>query len=141
MARIRPGGTRIPEEREPAPRNTAGLAPPWKPGQSGNPAGSKPGLHSKERLGKLLVADLCEHYAQHGMKAIERVCEERPADYLKIAVALLPKELHVKADNLSTLTDAEFAQLVAAVRSLEASGGDQPGGAPEVSEEQPDIVH
>jgi hypothetical protein len=57
---------------------------PFKPGQSGNPRGRPNGARSK--LGEDFVNELYENFAVHGAAAIERLCEEDPAAYLRIAV-------------------------------------------------------
>jgi hypothetical protein len=54
-------------------------------------------------------------FAEHGERVIERVREEDPATYLRIAAGLLPKELHVNvAHDLSIESFAErFKDLIA----------------------------
>lgn len=63
----------------------------WKPGQSGNPTGRPKG--SKHKLSELFLADLQKWHAKHGMKAIEKVGREKPAELLKIIASIVPKQL------------------------------------------------
>jgi hypothetical protein len=70
--------------------NTENLIP-FKPGQSGNPRGRPKG--ARNRLIEEFLTQLCDHFEVHGAAAIERVCEEDPAAYLRIIVSVLPKEL------------------------------------------------
>jgi hypothetical protein len=60
----------------------------------------------------------------HGAAAIERLCEEDPAAYLRIIVSVLPKELKIDrgpdAGLLSHLTDEELTALVCAARNAVA---------------------
>ncbi len=77
------------------PQKQAGLRTPWKPGQSGNPAGRPKGARSK--LGEDFVAALHEDFAAHGVAAIQKMREEKPGDYVRVIASLLPKELDVQA--------------------------------------------
>ena len=62
----------------------------WKKGQSGNPKGRPKG--SRDKINKAFVDDFTDDWRKHGKEAIERVREERPAEYLRIAASLVPKE-------------------------------------------------
>ena len=70
----------------------------WPVGQSGNPAGRPQG--SKHRLAESFIAAPYADWNEHGVAAIEKVRQERPADYLKIIASIIPKELHVKEQSL-----------------------------------------
>ena len=65
--------------------------PPWKPGQSGNPAGRPKGARSRlsEDFFKALQAD----FETHGLAAIVSMRTERPNEYVKAIVALQTKEI------------------------------------------------
>ena len=95
---------------------------PFKPGQSGNPRGRPKG--ARNRLSEEFLTQLCDHFEVHGAAAIERVCEEDPAAYLRIIVSVLPKELksdrRPDAGPLSELTDDELEALLYAVRNAVA---------------------
>ena len=60
----------------------------------------------------------------HGAAAIERVCEEDPAAYLRIIVSVLPKELKIDrrpdAGPLSDLNEDELEALLYAARNAVA---------------------
>ena len=64
----------------------------------------------------------------HGAAAIERLCEEDPAAYLRIIVSVLPKELKTErrpdAVPLSDLTDEELTALLYAARNAVAMAKD-----------------
>ena len=56
----------------------------------------------------------------HGAAAIERVCEDDPAAYLRVIVSVLPKDIKIDrrpdAGPLSDLTDEEVTALACAAR-------------------------
>lgn len=64
---------------------------PFKPGQSGNPAGRPKGARSK--LGEAFVDALLSDWQENGVKAIIDMRKERPGDYVKVVASLLPKEI------------------------------------------------
>src|SRR5215467_9622269 len=88
------------------------MANQWRtagaPGQSGNPLGRPKG--SRNRLGEQFVADLYSDWQAHGADVIRRVREERPDQYLKVVVSVLPKELHVKEQPLEEFSDEELLE-------------------------------
>ena len=95
---------------------------PFKPGQSGNPRGRPKGARSK--LGEDFLTELYENFAVHGAAAIERVCEDDPAAYLRVIVSVLPKDIKIDrrldAGPLSNLTDDELVALLYAARNAVA---------------------
>lgn len=78
------------EDTEKTERKHSGLVP-FKPGQSGNPAGRPKGARSK--LGEAFLKELLADWEQHGAKAIIDMREDKPADYVKVVASILPKEL------------------------------------------------
>jgi hypothetical protein len=62
----------------------------FKPGQSGNPGGRPKGARSK--LSESFLKALSEDFATNGIEVIEKVRNDRPHEYLKIAAAVLPKQ-------------------------------------------------
>jgi hypothetical protein len=65
----------------------------FKPGQSGNPAGRPKGARNKISEG--LLEALAKHFESNGAEAIEKVCADRPHDYLKIIASLVPKQMEI----------------------------------------------
>lgn len=76
---------------ENTPAKAPRLAPPWQPGQSGNPAGRPKGARSK--LGEAFVSALHDDFKEHGIAAIQRVRKERPDQYLRAIATVVPKEI------------------------------------------------
>jgi hypothetical protein len=92
----------------------------FKPGQSGNPKGRPRGARSK--LSELFIEELYRDFQIHGVDAIKEVREVRPHDYLKVVASLLPKELNVRADVLSEMSDDELVAILDNIRCLVAAG-------------------
>jgi len=78
-----------------APNNTEEQqALRWQPGQSGNPNGRPKG--SRNRISEAALKALADDFDAHGVAVIEQVRTERPHDYLKIIVAVLPKRMEIE---------------------------------------------
>jgi hypothetical protein len=101
----------------PAPK-LENLAPIWKPGQSGNPAGRPRGARSK--LTEAVIAKLLASFEQHGDDAIERVRTHQPAAYLAACVSRLPKQQEKIESPFADLTEDELDLLETFLRSTRA---------------------
>lgn len=64
---------------------------PFKPGQSGNPAGRPKGARAK--LGEAFIDALLDDWNKNGIDAITKMRAEKAADYVKVIASILPKEL------------------------------------------------
>jgi hypothetical protein len=87
---------------------------PWFKGmpRSPNPAGRGKGVRNK--ISQRLVEDFSRHWASHGYSAIEKVYEDNPGLYLKIATSLVPRELLLQiARPMEQLSDIELQQAAA----------------------------
>jgi ribulose bisphosphate carboxylase small subunit len=103
---------------------------PFKPGQSGNPAGRPKG--SRNKLGELFLSDLMADWEENGAQAIKDMREEKPGDYVKVVAATLPRELNVKVSELDELSDEQIARQLASIASqLARAGIDLGAGAAE----------
>jgi hypothetical protein len=61
---------------------------------------------------------LAEDFEKHGAAVIEKVRTDRPADYLKIVSALLPKDVNLDVKPLDELTDEHLMARLALPDSL-----------------------
>jgi hypothetical protein len=90
----------------------------------GGDAGRPPG--SRNRLSESFIQAVYEDFRLNGTAAIERVRNERPADYLKIIVAIIPKEVHVTERALEDISDEELMEMMDTLRSLGSAAGKMP---------------
>jgi Family of unknown function (DUF5681) len=97
------------------PKQHRGLAPPWRSGQSGNPAGRRKG--SRNQLGEDFLRDLYNAWTEHGPAALKAAAQEKPAEFCKMVASLLPKKINLK-NELSEFTDEQLAALDALATSL-----------------------
>ena len=70
-----------------------GGAPPFKPGQSGNPAGRPKGARSK--LGEAFITDLAKDWKDNGIGTLKLAREKDPAGYVRVVASLLPKDVNL----------------------------------------------
>lgn len=93
----------------------------WKPGQSGNPAGRPKGARNK--FEEEFLKDFLASWQEHGKAVIERVIEERPTDFLKVAATILPKHVENVGDSIDRGT-VQRAIAVIESRILTGDAGD-----------------
>lgn len=75
----------------------------------------------KDRLTRDFLEALSNDFAEHGLATLQRVREEEPAQYLKIAASVVPKEIAI-TPRLSGVDDDKLAaaiELVLAMRRPE----------------------
>ena len=66
------------------------MATRFKPGQSGNPQGSR--AKCRYKLSEAFIRELWLDFEAHGAQAIVLLRERRPVDYLKIIASLIPRQ-------------------------------------------------
>lgn len=76
---------------------------PFKPGQSGNPAGRPKGARAK--LGEAFLIDMQSAWKARGKDAIEAVIDDKPDQFLKVVASILPKELSLDEETTDALAD------------------------------------
>jgi hypothetical protein len=96
-----------------------------RPYPNGRPKGSR------NRISETALKALADDFDAHGVAVIEKVRTERPHDYLKIIVAVLPKRMEIEdafADKPPhKMTDDELEAIIwKTQRQLEAMGVEQP---------------
>ena len=97
-----------------APKQQVGI--PFKPGQSGNPAGRPKGARSK--LGEDFLKALQQDFEQNGAAVIAEVREKKPDQYLKVIASILPKEIDIGENTMSALKQSRDAATEAFFRAM-----------------------
>ena len=92
---------------------------------------------SRDEVASAVISALCEDFLAHGAETIRAIRAERPADYVKILLSLLPKETEKPARGFDAVGDEELEALITGARArlaLSRIGGTQNGGP---DDEQP----
>ena len=92
-------------------KQLAALRPP---GQSGNPGGKPAG--ARNRLTAKFLTALADDFEEHGAAAIEACRQTDPAAYIRVIVALCPKQFEA-GRLLDDFTDDDIAKLIAILSS------------------------
>jgi Family of unknown function (DUF5681) len=118
---------------EPKQSRTRGLIP-WKPGQSGNPAGRQQG--SRNKLAQKYLDDSYQVWLEDGIDALRKCARHSPARYIAVMAQLIPQHFKVEHDHTIAMLSVEELRekLVEARRRLIASGVDLPAIEAEVVE-------
>jgi hypothetical protein len=75
----------------------------------GNPGGGRP-IGSRNKLAGAVLDTFLADFQVHGADALVRMREERPGDYWRVAVQLLPNEVLISA-MVTTETSSPFADM------------------------------
>src|SRR5262252_7186033 len=66
---------------------------------------------TRSRFANSFVRAMASDFEQYGVSAIKRVRSRYPAIYLKICTMMLPKEIQVKEDAISRLSDEQLDEI------------------------------
>ena len=98
---------------------------PYKPGESGNPAGRPAG--SRNKITKAYLDAFAKDFEENGMDVIEKVRTEKPEVYMTLAARLIPQKLeHTGEDGEPIqLGTTERAARIAAIINAARDRGDR----------------
>lgn len=87
----------------------------WKPGECPNPAGR--GKGSRNKLQEDFLADFHAAWREGGKDAIIKMRDEKPADFVRCAASLLPKQVEIKESVFDGVDDETLSAIVLAARA------------------------
>ncbi|MER8385452.1 hypothetical protein NKJ46_33960 [Mesorhizobium sp. M0166] len=121
---------RAPSAGDPQPHDQA----PGKPGRT---------KRAKKTLADGFLEAIRADFRAHGAGVIAEVRAEKPDQYLKLVLSVLPKDLSVNINNLDALSDDEIRQRIRGLEAVlrpflerqgPAKGLAQPGGKEGISQ-------
>jgi len=120
MTTRQPSGNSRNKGKSTGPTGSVGFGRPpiehqFQPGNKGRVKGSR------NKLGEAFIEDLQAAWEKHGMAAIEATIKNQPAQFLKVIVRVLPKDLNLHVNPYDSMTDE---QLIARLRVLREQVGD-----------------
>jgi hypothetical protein len=104
---------------------------PWKPGQSGNPAGKPPGIRHAFSQG--FIRDFALVWQEEGLEAVRKVARNSPETFVAIAAKVRPADVRFTLEqqlpgNLSIEDWAVMREVVKAVRQAIPDASSKPPG-------------
>ena len=89
--------------------------PEWTGNRLGRPKGSR------NKLSEAFLSAMCNDFEVHGQTVIDTVRADKPADYLKIIAAIVPKEFNITTTPLEDMSDEDLLDNLDRVRALTAA--------------------
>lgn len=83
---------------------------PIKPGEVRNPGGRPRGARSK--FGEDFVRAFAEHWQKRGQKTLDKLADEHPEAYARVACAILPKVIEFDEDTREVLEKVAAAAVL-----------------------------
>ena len=74
----------------------------FKPGQGGRVKGAR------NRLSMAFVEALAKEFSEHGAEAIRIMRIEKPAEFIKVIAAILPREFDITTSQIQKISDSEL---------------------------------
>ncbi|MER8752334.1 hypothetical protein NKH57_24235 [Mesorhizobium sp. M1050] len=104
---------------KPAAKPTRAKAKPARRKPAATPASVKPRpKRAKKTLGDDFLAAVRADFRTHGAGVIAEVRADKPDQYLKIVLSVLPKDLHVTINQLDGLSDDEIRNRIRALEGV-----------------------
>ncbi len=64
------------------------------------------------KYGEQFFKDFLADWEQHGPQVIVKMRNERPDLYLKVAAAIVPKELHITSKGVADMSDEDVLRII-----------------------------
>jgi hypothetical protein len=95
---------------------------PFRPGQSGNPSGGRPGSRHRQQLNGEFIAALLRDFRHGGPAAIAKVRKNQPAAYCKLLTWLCPRDVKVEhSGGVKAMSDEEIEQAIELIQTMLAA--------------------
>ena len=95
---------------------------PFRPGQSGNPSGGRPGSRHRQQLNGEFIAALLRDFRHGGPAAIAKVRKNQPAAYCKLLTLLCPRDVKVEhSGGVKAMSDEEIEQAIEFIQTMLAA--------------------
>ena len=111
----------------------------FAPGQSGFAGrGSLDIARARRTLNLMTIEGMTRAFERGGQDAIEKVMRNSPAQFLKLAVLLVPRELEVSnTSNVQGLSDEQLARSIEVLEAMIARRAAKPGDDAKVIDVEP----
>jgi hypothetical protein len=95
---------------------------PFRPGQSGNPSGGRPGSRHRQQLNGEFIAALLRDFRHGGPAAIAKVRKNQPAAYCKLLTLLCARDVKVEhSGGVKAMSDEEIEQAIELIQTMLAA--------------------
>src|SRR5215469_14553802 len=95
---------------------------PFRPGQSGNPSGGRPGSRHRQQLNGEFIAALLRDFRHGGPAAIAKVRKNQPAAYCKLLTLLCPRDVKIEhSGGVKAMSDEEIEQAIELIQTMLAA--------------------
>ena len=109
---------------------------PFAPGNDGHGGGRR--LGARNKLQTAFLEDLANEWAEHGRGVIRIVRTEKPVEFMKAVIAVLPKELVLEQNMLGDMTDEDIAAYLSMLQRMqlnkEANKQEETGASDEATQ-------
>lgn len=95
-----------------------GRARPARRKSAGSTPLRKPRARTKKTLGDDFLAAVRADFRAHGAGVIAEVRADKPDQYLKIVLSVLPRDLHVSINQMDALSDEEIRSRIRALETI-----------------------
>jgi hypothetical protein len=90
-----------------------GVATRFTPGNA--PIGGR--KHTRDRLNAAFIRDLTEAWEEKGKRVLDELADKDPASFARIAASLQPKEVELKVEPESGMSDERLTEVYGSIQA------------------------